>query len=217
MFLLALYIYSGGAIPVHSKTKVFTGIVEACGIVEELIPEQGNLHLWIKAPFVNELKIDQSVAHNGACLTVTEINGDRYRVTVIRESLDKTMLGSLEKGDMINLERCMKLGDRLDGHIVQGHVDTYGICTDVMEDQGSWRFRFSHQQDDHFLTVAKGSVCVNGVSLTVVDSARDSFSVAVIPYTYENTNFSSLKAGDKVNLEFDIIGKYLAVITKGYQ
>lgn len=189
---------------------MFSGIVEASGTVTDLRREQGNLHVSIRSPFTHELKIDQSIAHNGACLTVVEIRDDVYTVTAIAETLNKTNISSLKEGDIINLERCVKAGGRLDGHIVQGHVDQLGMCTEVREDNGSWIFTFEYDPSLGNITVEKGSVCVNGVSLTVVNSKENGFSVAIIPYTYEHTNFHTIKKGDKVNLEFDILGKYVA-------
>ncbi|HEY8404078.1 MAG TPA: riboflavin synthase [Flavobacteriales bacterium] len=189
---------------------MFSGIVEAKGIVQDLVAEQSNLHLIISCPFTQELKIDQSVAHNGVCLTVVKVNGTTYTVTAIEETLRKTNLGSLKKGDIVNLERCIRLGDRIDGHMVQGHVDTTATCTGIEDQNGSWKFSFQYEPGIEHITVPKGSICINGVSLTVVDSTRNAFSVCIIPYTFEHTNFSTLKVGDKVNLEFDIIGKYVA-------
>ncbi len=176
----------------------------------ELTKEASNLHLTVRAPFSHELKIDQSVAHNGACLTVVAIEDQLYRVTAIDETLQKTNLGHLKKGDNVNLERCTKIGDRLDGHIVQGHVDTTAICTSRNDLNGSWEFRFNYEKKKGHVTVSKGSICINGVSLTVVDYDHESFSVHIIPYTMENTVFKDMQAGDMVNLEFDIIGKYVA-------
>lgn len=187
---------------------MFTGIIEHMGEVVSLQKEAENLHISIRTPITQELKIDQSVAHNGVCLTVVAIEGDIYTVTVIKESLQKTNLGNLQLGDQVNIERCMKLGDRLDGHLVQGHVDQTAKCVDVVEVDGSWYFTFSHENLGNF-TVEKGSICVNGVSLTVVNSQTDSFSVAIIPYTYNHTNFHNFKVGTVVNLEFDILGKYI--------
>lgn len=187
---------------------MFTGIIEHMGEVVSLQKEAENLHISIRTPITQELKIDQSVAHNGVCLTVVAIEGDIYTVTVIKESLQKTNLGNLQLGDQVNIERCMKLGDRLDGHLVQGHVDQTAKCVDVVEVDGSWYFTFSHENLGNF-TVEKGSICVNGVSLTVVNSQTDSFSVAIIPYTYNHTNFHNFKIGTVVNLEFDILGKYI--------
>ena len=187
---------------------MFTGIIEHIGEVVSLQKEAENLHISMRSPITQELKIDQSVAHNGVCLTVVAIEGDIYTVTVIQESLQKTNLGDLQVGDQVNIERCMKLGDRLDGHLVQGHVDQTAECIQIVELEGSWYFTFSHENLGN-ITVEKGSVCVNGVSLTVVNSQVDSFSVAIIPYTYNHTNFHDFKLGTKVNLEFDILGKYL--------
>ncbi len=188
---------------------MFTGIVENMGEVVSLQKEAENLHISMRTPITQELKIDQSVAHNGVCLTVVAIEGDIYTVTVIQESLQKTNLGDLQVGDQVNIERCMKLGDRLDGHLVQGHVDQTAECVDVVEVDGSWYYTFSHENLGN-ITVEKGSICVNGVSLTVVNSQADYFSVAIIPYTYNHTNFHNFKVGTIVNLEFDILGKYIA-------
>lgn len=187
---------------------MFTGIIEQTGIVKEINQENDNIHFRIEANFTNELKIDQSVAHNGCCLTVVSIENNEYVVTAIRETLQKTNLGDWKAGTKVNLERCMPMGGRLDGHIVQGHVDTTAICTNVEDENGSWKFTF--QYENSAVTVEKGSVTINGTSLTVVDSKPSQFSVCIIPYTYEFTNFHTLKTGDKVNLEFDIIGKYVA-------
>ncbi len=174
------------------------------------VTEGDNHHLTFSSPFTHELKIDQSVAHNGACLTVVSTSDDSYTVTAISETLTRTNLGDLEVNDNVNLERCMIAGARLDGHMVQGHVDQTGICTKTEELDGSWKFWIRYSPSKTNLTVEKGSICVNGVSLTVVDSEDDLFSVAIIPYTYEHTSFNNLKVGDRVNLEFDIIGKYVA-------
>jgi riboflavin synthase len=187
---------------------MFTGIIEQLGELKNKVIDGGNVHFTIESSFTHELKIDQSVAHNGCCLTVVVIQENEYRVTAIQETLDKTNLNSWEIGSKINLERCLPFNGRLDGHIVQGHVDTIGICTEIEDQNGSWKFHFSYESSD--LTVEKGSIAVNGTSLTVVDSTQNSFSVCIIPYTYEFTNFHSLKVGDQVNLEFDIIGKYVA-------
>ena len=187
---------------------MFTGIIEQLGEVKRIEKENDNVHFTISAPFTHELKIDQSVAHNGVCLTVVSTQGSEYKVTAIKETLDKTNLSELSHGKKINLERCMKLGDRLDGHIVQGHVDKVAECIAIEDQNGSWKFTFRYSGDER--TVEKGSVTVNGVSLTVVDSKDNEFSVCIIPYTYENTNFHQLAIGDKINLEFDIIGKYVA-------
>ncbi len=193
---------------------MFTGIIETIGTVKSLQEEGTNLHIEVTASFTQELKIDQSVAHNGVCLTVVSLKGNDYKVTAIKETLDKTTLSSLIKGSNINLERGMRLGDRLDGHIVQGHVDQTATCTNVKEENGSWRFTFKYDSSLGNVTIEKGSITINGVSLTVVDSGKDFFSVAIIPYTYEHTTFSSLKEGHKINLEFDVIGKYVARLTQ---
>jgi riboflavin synthase len=189
---------------------MFSGIVEEAAPVVQLDKEQGNLHITMSCSFTSELKIDQSLAHNGVCLTVVKIDGNTYTVTAIHETLLKSNLGGLKPGDKVNLERSMKLNERLDGHIVQGHVDQTAVCTDVHEADGSWYFTFEYNPGKDNITVEKGSVCVNGVSLTVVNSQRNSFQVAIIPYTYEHTNFHQVKKGTVVNLEFDIIGKYVA-------
>ena len=187
---------------------MFTGIIEHIGEVVSLEREQDNLHISMRTPITSELKIDQSVAHNGVCLTVVAIQDDVYTVTAIKETLDKSNLGQLEEGHKVNIERCMKLGDRLDGHIVQGHVDQTAQCTHIRQEKGWYTYTFEYTPSQN-ITVEKGSVCVNGVSLTVVNSQKNSFSVAIIPYTYEHTNFQYLKVGSTVNLEFDIIGKYI--------
>jgi riboflavin synthase len=187
---------------------MFTGIIEQLGELKNKVIDGGNVHFTIESSFTHELKIDQSVAHNGCCLTVVAIQENEYLVTAIQETLEKTNLNSWEIGSKINLERCLPFNGRLDGHIVQGHVDTVGICTEIEDQNGSWKFHFTYNSAD--LTVEKGSIAVNGTSLTVVDSTQNSFSVCIIPYTYEFTNFHSLKEGDQVNLEFDIIGKYVA-------
>lgn len=190
---------------------MFTGIVEGLTKVEQVKAEGTNMHLTFSSPFDEPLKIDQSVAHNGVCLTVVSIADKKYTVTAIDETLNRTTIGDLKQGDTVNLERCMKLGDRLDGHIVQGHVDTVGVCTQKENKDGSWVFRFEHDTSEpSYITVSKGSICINGISLTVVDSGTNYFSVAIIPYTYEHTNLQYVEVGDKVNLEFDILGKYLA-------
>jgi riboflavin synthase len=189
---------------------MFSGIIEALGRVEGIEKEGTNVHFQISGPFTQDLKIDQSVAHNGACLTVVKIEGHNYTVTAIDETLKKTNLGELEVGSIVNLERCIQLGDRIDGHMVQGHVDTTGRCIERHDRDGSWEFLFEYTANNEHVTVPKGSITINGVSLTVVRSERNIFSVAIIPYTYENTNFHKLKVGDTVNLEFDIIGKYVA-------
>jgi riboflavin synthase len=192
---------------------MFTGIVETTGRIVSIKTEGANIHFGIAADFLHELKIDQSVSHNGACLTVIAVNEDHYLVTAIAETLGKTNLGDLKEGDAVNLERCVKVGDRLDGHIVQGHVDATGICSAMSAENGSWLFTFSHDESAG-LTVEKGSVCVNGVSLTVVDSRPGQFSVAIIPYTFEHTTFHTLQKGVRVNLEFDIVGKYISALVK---
>jgi riboflavin synthase len=189
---------------------MFTGIIETLGVLKNLKREEENLHITVKSDFTEELKIDQSVSHNGVCLTVVELDGDQYTVTAIQETLKKTNLQFLELGDKINLERGMKVGDRLDGHIVQGHVDQIAKCISVESEEGSWKYRFEYDSSSNNITIEKGSITVNGVSLTVVDSERDSFSVAIIPFTYEQTTFQNLKPGDIVNLEFDVIGKYVS-------
>ena len=197
---------------------MFTGIIEALGTIQKIETEGTNKHFWIDGPFTNELQIDQSVAHSGVCLTVVDIVGDRvYKVTAIDETLVKSSLGKLKEGDLVNLERSMKLGDRLDGHIVQGHVDQTATCTKVTEEDGSWIFTFSYNDQAGNITVEKGSVTVNGTSLTVVNSKPGEFSVAIIPYTYENTNFKTIQPGTVVNLEFDVIGKYVERLLKGYR
>jgi riboflavin synthase len=187
---------------------MFTGIIEQMGLVKAIQKERENIHFTIEAPFTPELKIDQSVAHNGVCLTVVEINNNEYVVTAIKETLDKTNLGTWEVGTKVNLERCMVMNGRLDGHIVQGHVDTTAICKTIENQEGSWKYTFQYKAN--FPTVEKGSICINGVSLTVVDSSDTSFSVCIIPYTFQHTNFHRLQVDDEVNLEFDIIGKYVA-------
>lgn len=189
---------------------MFTGIIEEIGKIVRIECEQSNLHLYVKSSFTNELKIDQSVAHNGVCLTVVAIDGDVYQVTAIAETLAKTHLGNLQVGDAVNLERGMLLNTRLDGHIVQGHTDQTGTCSAIQEEAGSTRFTFEYDPSTGNVVIEKGSITVNGVSLTVVDATRDSFSVAVIPYTLEHTNLQHLQIGSIVNLEFDVIGKYVA-------
>lgn len=190
---------------------MFTGIVEAMAVVTGLKKEGGNLHITMRCDFARELKIDQSVAHNGVCLTVVDVAGDEYTVTAIDETLKKSNLGELEIGSEVNVERSMKLGDRLDGHIVQGHVDQTAVCTAVERQDGSWIYRFRYDEDKYGnVTIPKGSISVNGTSLTVVDSLKGEFSVAIIPFTYEHTNFHAFRVGTKVNLEFDVIGKYAA-------
>lgn len=189
---------------------MFTGIIEDIGTVTALHHDRGNLDITISSSISHALKIDQSVSHNGACLTVVGIDGDHYTVTAIKETLDKTNLGQLKTGDAINLERALKLGDRLDGHLVQGHVDQTGICKGITESNGSWIFDFEYDASQNNLTIEKGSITINGVSLTVVNSGKNTFSVAIIPYTYEHTTFNNLSVNDVVNLEFDLIGKYVS-------
>ncbi len=194
---------------------MFSGIVETTARVTGLEKDQDNLHITLTCSFARELKIDQSIAHNGVCLTVVRQEGDTYTVTAIRETLEKSNLGLLQVGDEVNVERSMKMESFLDGHLVQGHVDQTAVCTEVKESEGSWYFTFSYTpaQED-YITVEKGSIAVNGVSLTVVNSREDSFQVAIIPYTYEITNFHNIRPGTVVNLEFDIIGKYIAKMVK---
>ena len=192
---------------------MFTGIIETLGIIKEIRKEQGNLHITVASDITQELKIDQSVAHNGICLTVVKINQNEYTVTAIQETIDKTAIGSWQVNDVLNLERAMKLGDRLDGHMVQGHVDQTGTCMGITDANGSWVFTFEYNPSLSNITIEKGSITVNGTSLTVVNSAAHSFSVAIIPYTFEHTNFHTYKVGNQVNLEFDVIGKYVARLT----
>ena len=188
---------------------MFSGITEGLGEVTALRKELGNLHITVKSAFTNELKIDQSIAHNGVCLTVDKNSKTAYSVLAIDETLKKTNLSRLKKGDRVNLERAMKTGERMDGHIVQGHVDGTVACISVLPQKGSWIYRFRMDESDSSLVVEKGSICLNGVSLTIVETGIDFFSVAVIPYTFEHTNFRFIKKGDKVNVEFDILGKYV--------
>lgn len=189
---------------------MFTGIVESFGKIVKISAEQGNLHLWIKSAFTSELKIDQSVAHNGVCLTVVAIEGDMYKVTAIAETIEKTTIGNWEAGQEVNLERGMLLTERLDGHIVQGHVDQTAVCTNIQSQNGSTVFTFEYDAGKGNVTIEKGSITVDGTSLTVVNSGENTFSVAIIPYTLENTLFKTYQTGTKVNLEFDVIGKYVA-------
>tara|TARA_E500000331_G_C17083205_1_gene637834 strand:- start:71 stop:658 length:588 start_codon:yes stop_codon:yes gene_type:complete len=193
---------------------MFTGIVEEIGKIVAVEKSEGNVNLTISAEMTPELKIDQSVSHNGVCLTVVSIKDNMYTVTAVQETLTKTSIGNLKTGDAVNLERGMKLGARLDGHIVQGHVDQTAICKEIRETEGSWLFTFEYDPSVGNLTIEKGSITVNGVSLTVVNSKATEFSVAIIPYTYEHTNFKDLQKGDTVNLEFDVIGKYVKRITE---
>lgn len=189
---------------------MFTGIIETLGTVKAVRKEQDNVHITVASEIGRELKIDQSVSHNGVCLTVVALDGNTHTVTAIQETLDKTNLGDLEVGSSVNLERCMQMNGRLDGHIVQGHVDQTAVCVKKEELEGSWEYRFKYDASGGNVTVEKGSICVNGISLTVVNSAADEFSVFIIPYTYEHTNLNSVQVGSTVNLEFDIIGKYVA-------
>ncbi|MBO4906622.1 MAG: riboflavin synthase [Bacteroidaceae bacterium] len=194
---------------------MFSGIVESTAVVTALRQEQDNLHITLTCPFTSELKIDQSIAHNGVCLTVVAIDGDSYTVTAMRETLDRSNLGQLEVGSEVNVERSMQMGGRLDGHIVQGHVDQTAVCTSIEDQQGSYEFTFKYDASDEmvrrgYFTVDKGSVTVNGVSLTVCRPTRNTFSVCIIPYTFDNTNFHNIQVGSIVNIEFDILGKYIA-------
>ena len=196
---------------------MFTGIIEELGTVKKVEKNKGNIQLTIEAKFTQELRVDQSVAHNGVCLTVISIKDNQYSVIVIEETLEKTNLGNLISGDKINLERCMKIGDRLDGHIVQGHIDLTATCTKIETLDGSWMFKFKYtKKSTTETTVEKGSITINGTSLTVVDSSESEFSVCIIPYTFENTSFKYLKEGSQVNIEFDIIGKYIARMMKSH-
>ena len=195
---------------------MFTGIIESLGKIKSLTKEGDNLHIEVASELTPMLKVDQSVSHNGVCLTVVSLTDTSYVVTAIKETLDKTTVGQLKIGAVVNLERAMKLGDRLDGHIVQGHVDQTALCQEIKKQNGSWVFTFSYDRLMSNITIEKGSVTVNGVSLTVVGSKPDGFSVAIIPYTYEHTNFNTFVKGTVVNLEFDVIGKYVKRITQGY-
>ena len=189
---------------------MFTGIIETMGTITRIEREGGNVHYSLSSNITHELKIDQSLAHNGVCLTVVAIDGDQYTVTAIQETLDKTALKQWAVGDKINLERAIRLGDRLDGHLVQGHVDEVATCISVEDQDGSWLYRFTYSEDSKNMTIEKGSICLNGTSLTVVGSAPHAFGVAIIPYTYEHTVFHQLQKGDLVNIEFDMVGKYIA-------
>ena len=195
---------------------MFTGIIESIGEISNLTKDMGNLHITMRSPLAQSLKVDQSVAHNGVCLTVVDVKEDTYMVTAIKETLDKSNLKSLAIGKNVNLERAMVLGDRLDGHLVQGHVDEKGVCSSIEVIEGSWIFTFQYSSDAGNITVEKGSITVNGVSLTVINSKINEFSVAIIPFTYEHTNFNAIALGDTVNLEFDIIGKYVKRLTEKY-
>lgn len=189
---------------------MFTGIIETTGSVSTIVKEGSNIHFWISSSISSECKVDQSVSHNGVCLTITQLNNGQHRVTAINETLEKSNLGFLKVGDAVNLERCLQIGQRLDGHMVQGHIDGMGQCKTIKDLDGSWIYEFTFPKEWAHLLVNKGSVCINGVSLTVNNPSIDSFEVAIIPYTYEQTNFNTLKPGDNINLEFDIIGKYLS-------
>ena len=191
---------------------MFTGIIECIATVEKIEKDKGNLNISLKSSITRELKVDQSLCHNGVCLTVVKLNDDIYTVTVIEESLKKTNLGELKPGDIVNLERSMSVNSRFDGHIVQGHIDEVAVCSKLFETNGSWQYVFKHSEQN--ITVEKGSITINGVSLTVVNSTSSSFSVAIIPYTYENTNFKKIIEGSKVNLEFDVLGKYISKLIK---
>jgi len=188
---------------------MFTGIIEELGVVKQLKENLDNLKITVQSDFTSELKIDQSVAHNGVCLTVVDIEKNNYTVTAIKETLDKTNLNTINVGDLVNLERAMKLGERLDGHIVQGHIDQTGVCSKIENTSGSWVFTFEYDSKNNNITIEKGSITINGVSLTVVNSKNNAFSVAIIPYTFEHTNFKDFKVGTIVDLEFDVIGKYV--------
>ncbi|MBS1688949.1 MAG: riboflavin synthase [Bacteroidetes bacterium] len=188
---------------------MFTGIIEAKGLVKDVQHNGSNVELWIESSITHELKIDQSVAHSGVCLTVVEIKGDMYRVTVVEETLNKTNLGSWKPGDTVNLERSLKVGSRLDGHFVQGHVDATAVCIEKQTLEGSWLFRFQFPAEYAALVIEKGSICINGVSLTVFNVGNDECTVTIIPYTYEHTNFNAIEKGSRVNIEFDVLGKYL--------
>ena len=192
---------------------MFTGIIENLSEIKEINKEGDNLSISLISEITNELKIDQSLSHNGVCLTVVDINNNIYKVTAIKETILKSSIKNWKIGDIINIERAMKLGDRLDGHMVQGHVDQTAICTKICEENGSWYFYFEYQRSSN-LTIEKGSISINGVSLTIVESMDNGFSVAIIPYTYDNTNFKNIKVGDLVNIEFDMIGKYIHKIIK---
>ena len=189
---------------------MFTGIIEDLGILKKIEKEEGNINLYFKSKLTQELKIDQSLSHNGVCLTVVSVDNDIYKVTAIKETLDKSNLGELKVNSIVNLERAMKSNGRLDGHYVQGHVDQIAKCLNVKETDGSWYYEFEYDNTLNNITIEKGSIAVNGVSLTVIDSKLNGFSVAVIPYTYNNTNFKKIQRGDTVNIEFDMIGKYIS-------
>jgi riboflavin synthase len=192
---------------------MFTGIIENLSEIKEIIPQGDNLSISFSSNLTKELKIDQSIAHNGICLTVVEIDNDIYTVTAIKETIIKSSIKHWEKGDLVNIERALRLGDRLDGHMVQGHVDQTAVCKNISEENGSWYFDFEYNGSEN-LTIEKGSITINGVSLTVVNSGQNTFSVAIIPYTYNHTNFKNIKLGDLVNIEFDMIGKYISKIIR---
>lgn len=189
---------------------MFTGIIEKMGVVKKISATGGNKTFWIKSPFSSRLKVDQSVSHDGVCLTVEEIKGDRHRVTAISETITKTAIGNWQPGYLVNLERCMKLNDRLDGHFVQGHVDTAGTCINKVEKGGSWEFNFEYPVEFAELIIEKGSITINGITLTAFNVSVNTFTVAIIPYTFENTNIKLVEPGHKVNLEFDLLGKYIS-------
>ena len=193
---------------------MFTGIIESSGKITSLHQDQGNLNIWVSSPISHELKIDQSVSHNGVCLTVVEIKDGMHRVTAIEETLRKTNIGALREGSIVNLERCMPANGRFDGHIVQGHVDQTGECISMKDESGSWLYEFRYKPSTQNIIVEKGSICINGISLTAFDAVDDRFKVAIIPYTYEHTNINAVKPGNLVNLEFDIVGKYVARLMK---
>lgn len=193
---------------------MFTGIIEDLGILKKIEKEKGNVNLYFKSKLTQELKIDQSLSHNGVCLTVVSIDNDIYKVTAVKETLDKSNLGGLKVNSIVNLERAMKSNARLDGHYVQGHVDQIAKCLNVRETDGSWYYEFEYDNTSNNITIEKGSIAVNGVSLTVVNSKLDGFSVAIIPYTYNNTNFKKIQKGDNVNIEFDMIGKYITKLMR---
>ena len=192
---------------------MFTGIIENLSEIKEIVPQGDNLSISFSSNLTKELKIDQSIAHNGICLTVVEIDNDIYNVTAIKETIIKSSIRHWKKGDLVNIERALRLGDRLDGHMVQGHVDQTAVCKNISEENGSWYFDFEYYGSEN-LTIEKGSITINGVSLTVVNSRQNTFSVAIIPYTYNNTNFKNIKLGDLVNIEFDMIGKYISKIIR---
>ncbi|MFL2637534.1 MAG: riboflavin synthase [Flavobacteriaceae bacterium] len=194
---------------------MFTGIIENLAKIISIKKSKGNLDITLSSSLTSEFKIDQSISHNGICLTITNIDGNNYTVTAIEETINKTTINSWKKGDSVNLERAMKLGDRLDGHMIQGHVDQIGTCVDFTMKDGSWEYVIQYEKSEN-ITVEKGSIAVNGVSLTVIDSKTNSFKVAIIPYTYEHTSFKTLRKGDLINLEFDILGKYLYKMSKNY-